>query len=648
MRSLRIIVVGLFYAAVLPAQVPFICQGDYYITLRPRGIQNTLLKVDIDPNTNEVTFRGIPNFRPIYDLNAMGYRSNDNFIYVIEQTKRSLMRISSDGSIELLRTLDEIPRLSYLAGACTPDGKYLVIAGSNDFLDITTTLIFIDLTTDEYKTREVSFSTPDALFYDMDFDPFSGICYAYDVNKRGLIRIDIERGVAVPIGRRNQGSDAMGALFFDAFGNLYGYGNQVGSFRQNTFFRISTVTGDLEVLTKGTDANQSDGCSCPYTVELEKNVSARDVSACSEVIFSFVIANASATERTGIDLVDAMPEGFEILEVVRNPFGGEVIMTDKPNEIFIKNMTIPLGIDSILVKVHLREFLDGRYENQAYLSNLPESLGGIVYSDDPTTVVRDDPTALFILPLSVDLKGQEALICPGDSLILQGQQGGVSYVWSTGETTQQIAIREPGTYWVNASTACQSVADTVVIGGAPEVSVELGDDYDIVLGDTVHLAPVVRSSGNILQYEWIQVGEKESIECKSCETQDLTPFHSSTYQLTVSNEFGCSATDFVSIDVDRNVYVWIPNAFTPNGDGFNDYFYMVGRQNYQVSSFEIFDRWGKRLFQNRTGMVNNSMDGWDGTFHGNSASPGVYVYQIMVKLADGTEELYFGDVTLLR
>ena len=110
---------------------------------------------------------------------------------------------------------------------------------------------------------------------------------------------------------------------------------------------------------------------------MDKDVYPRVTAPCGEVVYTFVIANASALVQTGIQFYDPMPPGFEILEVVRNPFGGDVVNTGNVNELLIKDLTIPLGVDSIQVKVRIGDRSVGIYENQAILSELPESLGGL-------------------------------------------------------------------------------------------------------------------------------------------------------------------------------------------------------------------------------------------------------------------------------
>lgn len=115
------------------------------------------------------------------------------------------------------------------------------------------------------------------------------------------------------------------------------------------------------------------------------------------------------------------------------------------------------------------------------------------------------------------------------------------------------------------------------------------------------------------------------------------------YWLNVNNN-GCATAD--SILVDPDCYMAIPNAFTPNGDGVNDYFFPRQLLSKGVNSFhmQVFNHWGQIVFE----TVNVTGRGWDGNFNGSQQSEGVYVYLIEVGFINGNRERYKGNVTLLR
>jgi len=116
-----------------------------------------------------------------------------------------------------------------------------------------------------------------------------------------------------------------------------------------------------------------------------------------------------------------------------------------------------------------------------------------------------------------------------------------------------------------------------------------------------------------------------------------------TIMQVVTNENGCKDTAYIEIIIRPEFLFWIPNAFTPNGNGLNDVFKpkLLGVHNY---SFLIFDRWGEKIFE-----TNNEEAGWNGYFKGRLCTNDVFVYKINFR--DDVQNLdhqYIGRVTLVR
>jgi gliding motility-associated-like protein len=106
--------------------------------------------------------------------------------------------------------------------------------------------------------------------------------------------------------------------------------------------------------------------------------------------------------------------------------------------------------------------------------------------------------------------------------------------------------------------------------------------------------------------------------------------------------YGCGNKDSIYINVDYNGNLFVPSAFTPNGDGSNDLFRIAGFSFQNVQEFRVMNRWGTEVF------VANDNRGWDGTFKGKQQDPDVYFYLIRVVYPDGKTMLFKGDVTLIR
>ena len=96
-------------------------------------------------------------------------------------------------------------------------------------------------------------------------------------------------------------------------------------------------------------------------------------------------------------------------------------------------------------------------------------------------------------------------------------------------------------------------------------------------------------------------------------------------------------------------YIFLPNAFSPNGDLLHDNFYLQGSGLTNVNSFAVFDRWGVLLFESLNTLPNNEMNGWDGrSKNGERCNEGVYIYRYEVQCSNGDRVQGSGNVTLIR
>jgi gliding motility-associated-like protein len=95
--------------------------------------------------------------------------------------------------------------------------------------------------------------------------------------------------------------------------------------------------------------------------------------------------------------------------------------------------------------------------------------------------------------------------------------------------------------------------------------------------------------------------------------------------------------------------VFIPNVFTPNGDGINDLFMVYSAGGVAViEEMLIFDRWGELVFNRKDALPNLSGYGWDGSFKGKPMNAGVFVYYARIRFLDGTVREFKGDLTLAK
>ena len=176
------------------------------------------------------------------------------------------------------------------------------------------------------------------------------------------------------------------------------------------------------------------------------------------------------------------------------------------------------------------------------------------------------------------------------------------------------------------------------------LSVNLGEDATVLLGCTYELEPFINLP--ISDHEW---SSTLGMDCIGCLNTTITPTETFTYSLTVTDINGCTASDEITISVDATRQVFIPNAFSPDGDGYNDYFFVnSGKDVEMIQSMKIFDRWGSLVFSNNDISPDNFENGWDGFINGKEAHVGVYIYLAEILFIDGKVEKFTGDLTLVK
>ncbi len=653
--KLMILLVGVFlFFRPAVAQVPFTCEDQFFLTFTTDN-SASLNEVVIDPQTNAVFFQSI-NSNLLYGVNAAGYRSVDNYIYCIDPGTRNLIRLDANGSATVLKALPLDNFTAYFAGDVTPDGKYLVLIGTVSFsngVSFASELVKVDLEDPNYGVTTIDMNT-NAQILDIAFHPTTEVLYGYDSNAQELVRININTGAVSSPFPSQSAPVTTGALFFDAYGNLFAYGSTSAFGDQNRLFEINPETGAATLLISGQPASSSDGCSCPYTVELRKTVEPETSAPCSDIEYTFEFVNTSRRPHLGMRFEDVLPPGFTFVSVKSNPLNGNVLSQAGDDFFLLDNFSLPEGIHKITIVVNTGNVGPGVYANQAVLYNLPSSLGGERLSDNPKTLIKGDSTRVTIIGLPLDNVDVVTALCNNvPELVLDGSQyagtlaNQVTYKWSDGSSNSTFTVDMPGTYDLTLYFGCDStrVSFDVV---ASSISVELAQTYfTIALGDSIMLEATATNTGNFTQYQW-NSEESSSIRCLTCPETIARPFNDQIYTMQVENELGCIDTVQARVTVlkDRNIY--FPNVFTPDSGDENSAFYGFGSPFTTTNYFSIFSRWGEKLYETRGALLNDMSLGWDGTYRGKDMQPGVYIWMAEVLFLDGTKAFYTGDVTLIR
>ncbi len=187
--------------------------------------------------------------------------------------------------------------------------------------------------------------------------------------------------------------------------------------------------------------------------------------------------------------------------------------------------------------------------------------------------------------------------------------------------------------------------DTIEITQPPSFMVNAGNDQEVELGDPAFLNGYI-SMMNGLEHYWVS---GDSLECEECLFQRFLPTLSGWHYLIGKNENGCTEIDSVFINVLPIKNEFIPNAFTPNGDGLNDRITVfANKAATEVLIFRIFDRWGEMVYEGKNFPPNDPQFGWDGSYKGKPLNPAVFTYYAEVAYLDRTVAFVKGDITLLR
>ena len=192
-------------------------------------------------------------------------------------------------------------------------------------------------------------------------------------------------------------------------------------------------------------------------------------------------------------------------------------------------------------------------------------------------------------------------------------------------------------------SACQlAISNSITMMISPVPSIAPNQTFTYTPGKLLVLNPIM--SGDIVKYLWTP---DDGLSNDSIQNPGASPSRTTVYKLMVTSSDGCQTTGDILVKVFTKISV--PNVFSPNGDGKNDVFYVLGGTAAgMVQDFSVFDRWGERLFHVSDISPGDPAFGWDGNFKGLPAVPGTYVYIITIKLSDNSTQVYKGTVILIR
>jgi len=242
-----------------------------------------------------------------------------------------------------------------------------------------------------------------------------------------------------------------------------------------------------------------------------------------------------------------------------------------------------------------------------------------------------------LVPPPVVQLGPDTVLCDGEALVVDAGNPGSSYVWSNGATTRSVPIRTAGTYTAQVDNGLCQRSDAIIVAFDPSPAQMAARQFHTCLGEDEQYVRL--DAGNPgSNYDW-STGEHAQV---------ILAGAYGWYVVEVTNQFDCAGRDSAQVIEYCPSAIFIPNTFTPNGDGTNDIFIPLGK-NIAAMHLYVFDRWGNQLFES-----DNPTMGWDGTYGGEVVKNDIYVWRLAYKFFEdkdgsvGMEQEQLGHVQVLR
>ncbi|MBU3714740.1 MAG: T9SS type B sorting domain-containing protein, partial [Ferruginibacter sp.] len=243
-------------------------------------------------------------------------------------------------------------------------------------------------------------------------------------------------------------------------------------------------------------------------------------------------------------------------------------------------------------------------------------------------------------------------LCKGESMRLFAS-GAERYSWTPSEGLDNPNSGSPMAtpfhttlYRVIGSDDKSCFTDTgyvpLVVYDIP--TVDAGLDKTINVGQIIELTPKV--SPDVIDAKWSPSGQAFRSVFPNL---TIKPRETTTYRVDVFNQGGCTSFDEITINVlCDGANIFIPNTFSPNGDGMNDVFYPRGTGLFSIKRLKIFNRWGEVMFEKNDFLANDANKGWDGSFKGTKLNADVFVYVAEVVCDNNSVLTFKGNVALIK
>ena len=233
----------------------------------------------------------------------------------------------------------------------------------------------------------------------------------------------------------------------------------------------------------------------------------------------------------------------------------------------------------------------------------------------------------------------------------------LSYIWNNGVSTASNNYLAAGSYSVTVNDGpCFSVDScTIIAPDVPDLNAYIG--APLIIDSTIYLSESILIDANnttsgSFNFLWVEVNSNSNanIDNPTASSTTVEPSDTGVYAFLVTafgnnNGVICVDSGFVTLRVMEEVFLGIPNAFSPNNDGVNDYFKPVQLNPAYIIQFQVFNRWGQSVYNYEE---NSDVLGWDGTYNYTPQARDVYLYLLSYQLPGQEINIFRGEVTLMR
>ncbi len=407
------------------------------------------------------------------------------------------------------------------------------------------------------------------------------------------------------------------------------------------FFNIFAITFNNELPDATTQANSYTGnCDNP------------------DITLNYTVFNTQAN--------DTLPAGVDVSFYANSPTGVFLGTKKTPSPLFMG--------DSVI---------------QTIILNIPASLGEnfklyIVVDDGNSIKELEEGNNIYEYPIrmpitynQVDNQG----ICDGDTLFWGGQTFTTSisqdfnYTSTFGcDSTVHLNLTvQPKQYTDIDISLCQgesyTLPDSTVVQDAGDYPVTISSQYGCDSVVTTHISILNESNfvelsgnnhvnlghsipltlNNNFIADSIRWTPSDLVDCDSCSFVQASPYNDTWFTAYVYDEFGCLLTDSIQVTVRKKDEIYVPNVFSPDGNGINDFLEIYTDVDVKaILSFQVFDRWGSLVFDAKNIQASERQNIWNGFYKGKPLRPGVFVYQVVIQFIDDRQKVFAGDVTIVK